>query len=304
MRAMHSQAREVAASYDEVTRRVRALGAEEYGRSVEDEPLWFVTAGAREAPETVLVVAGLHAMEHVGTLAALALAERVAKGAAGAAWKRRRLVVAPLANPDGFRAVLRARAEGSRRFLRANAHGVDLNRNFAAHWNDRHWLTRLLPRVYAAGAAPLSEPESAALDRLAAEERPAIVVSLHAFGDWLYLPWAGSRDAPADAEAMLALARTATSRQERPYKIAQLARRSRLFTAHGAEIDHFLERFGAWTFLFEIGAGPRASDPGSWFDPYRWYTPRADLLARDVDNLLPALDALAEAELPFRLAPT
>ncbi len=296
----NGQARTVASSYEDVTRRIVALGGEEYGRSVEDEPLWRVTSGAPRGAPTILVVGGLHAMEHVGTLAALTLAERVAAGAASPAWRGRRLVVAPLANPDGFRAVQRARAAGSRRFMRANARGVDLNRNFAAHWNDSHWLTRALPRVFAPGAGPLSEPETAALDALAAAERPSVVISLHAFGEWIYLPWAGSRASPPEQGAMLALAGAATARQARPYKIAPLGQRSRLFVAHGAEIDHFHERFGAWTFLFEIGAGPRAADPGSWFDPYRWYTPREDLLQRDLDNLLPALDAFAEAELPLR----
>jgi predicted deacylase len=291
---------EVAVAYEQVLARVRALGGVEHGRSVQGEPLLSAMLGAEDAAATMLIIGGLHAMEHVGTLAALALAERVAAGAAPAAWQRWRLVVAPLANPDGFLAVERARAQGSRRFRRANARGVDLNRNFAAHWDETHWLTRLLPRVFAPGAAPLSEPETAALDALATRLRPSIVVSLHAFGEWVYLPWAGARDAPEGAAGMLALARTAVARQPRPYKVGRLADRSRLFAAHGAEIDHFCARFGAWTFLFEIGTGPRASDPSSWLDPYRWYTPRADVLARDIGNLLPALDAIAEAELPLR----
>jgi hypothetical protein len=283
---------------DSVERRVRALGGEAYGTSVDGAPLWKVAVGA-EGP-VVMVVAGLHAMEHVGTLAALGLAERVARGEAAPGWRQRRLVVAPMANPDGFRAVLAARAEGGKRFRRTNARGVDLNRNFAAHWDDRHWLTRLLPSVFAPGAGPLSEPETAALDALAASVRPSVVLSLHAFGEWIYLPWAGKREASPELPAMRALAETMVGRMPRPYKIAALAQRSRLFAAHGAEIDHFHERHGAWTFLFEIGAGPRASDPAGWFDPYRWYTPREELVERDLANLWPAFDVLAEVDLPPR----
>ncbi len=290
---------EVACSYEDFTRRVRGLGGEAYGASVQGEPLWRVTVDPGGTDGTVVVIGGLHAMEHVGTLAALALVEH-ARGAGAAAWRRRRLVVAPLANPDGFRAVLRARAAGERRFLRANARGVDLNRNFASNWSNRHWLTRALPKIFAPGAGPLSEPETAALDALATAERPAAVASLHSFGEWIYVPWAGARTPPAELPQMLALAHVMAACQARPYRIVPLAQRSRLFAAHGAEIDHFLERHGAWTFLFEIGAGPRASDPRDWLDPYRWYTPRQDALARDVANLLPALDALAEAELPAR----
>src|SRR5690606_14971862 len=204
------------------------------------------------------------------------------------------LVVLPMANPDGFRAVEDDLVRGARRFRRANRRGVDLNRNFAVGWDDRYYLNRLLGRLFSPGAGPLSEPETQAIDRLLAEVRPTYAVSLHAFGEWIFLPYAGSRRPPADLDRMLEIARAMTAAQPyRPYRVMQLARRSRLFQARGAEIDHLHERYGALAFLIEIGAGPRLGAPGTWLLPYGWFTPPAALLERDVANVVPALEALA-----------
>jgi predicted deacylase len=264
----------------------------EIGRSVAGEPIRAVTVAHPEAAgPPVLVIAGLHAMEHPGPRTAIALVARAAAGEGG--WRERRLVVVPLANPDGYRAVETARAAGRRRFLRANGHGVDLNRNFAEAWNPGARLARLFPRIFDPGAAPLSEPETQALDALAAAERPAFVVSLHAFGEWIYVPWASRREPAPDQERLLAIAREmADEMPRRPYRVIPLAQRSRLFKAYGAELDHFYARHGALTFLIEIGAGPRLGRPSTWFDVYRWYTPDDEQLERDVENVLPALDVL------------
>lgn len=73
------------------------------------------------------------------------------------------VVVVPVVNPDGL-------AKGRK----DNAHGVDLNRNFAAsNWEAAH------PPGYFPGAAPLSEPESAALARLIEEVAPRVLVAVH-----------------------------------------------------------------------------------------------------------------------------
>jgi murein tripeptide amidase MpaA len=263
------------------------------GSSCAGEPLWaFAIDPPRPRRATTFVVAGLHAMEHVGVATALALLER----AAGAAspWRDHRLVVVPMANPDGFRVVEADLARGARRFRRSNARGVDLNRNFAVGWDDRYYLNRVLGRIFSPGQGPLSEPETRAIDELLTRERPATAVSLHAFGEWIFLPYAGARRAPPDLGRMEEIgAGMAAAQPHRPYRIMQLARRSRLFQARGAEIDHFYERHRALSFLIEIGAGPRLGEPPTWFLPYGWFTPPAALLERDVANVLPAIEHLA-----------
>ena len=71
----------------------------------------------------------------------------------------KRVVVVPVANPDGY-------AMGSR----TNGHGVDLNRNFPTT-NYRGGLDH--------GMSGSSEPETRALCRLIREEQPDVIVTLH-----------------------------------------------------------------------------------------------------------------------------
>jgi hypothetical protein len=269
----------------------RGALAHRIGDSGDGEPLWAFEVGPDAPRATTFVLAGLHAMEHVGVAAAVALLE--AATAPDSPWRDHRLVVVPLANPDGFRAVCAALADGRRRFLRQNGRGVDLNRNFAAFWDDGYYLTRLVPGIFAAGPAPLSEPEARAIDGVLARFRPTYAVSLHAFGRYIFVPYAGSRDAPRDLPRLLELGAGMAAAQARPYRVMQLGRRSRLFLARGAEIDHMYERFGALSFLFEIGAGPRLGAPVTWVEPYRWFTPPDPLLERDVAEVLAALAQLA-----------
>ena len=49
-----------------------------------------------------------------------------------------------LANPDGLLHVERNLRRGRHRFVRHNAHGVDLNRNFDTHWGRKSLAARLV----------------------------------------------------------------------------------------------------------------------------------------------------------------
>jgi protein MpaA len=94
-----------------------------------------------------------------------------------------RTLVLPVANPDGLA-----------RNHKDNDHGVDLNRNFdARNWRREH------PPGYDPGAAPLSEPESAALAALIAAHDPPILVAVHQ--PFRCVNWDGSGAALAAAMA-------------------------------------------------------------------------------------------------------
>lgn len=136
-----------------------SLAAEEVtlGQSVEGRPLVARVHGPADAAETLLVIASIHGSEPAGTPLVERLEARLADDAD--LLRGKRLVVVPVANPDGF-------AKGER----FNAHGVDLNRNFPADNRVEHTTH---------GAAPLSEPESRALMRALRMFDPARVVSLH-----------------------------------------------------------------------------------------------------------------------------
>jgi len=88
--------------------------------------------------------------------------------------------------PEHAAVVLAANPDGLIRGTRANANGVDLNRNFpTATWREGTVTSRATigepsDVVLSTGTAPGSEPETQALLALIAELRPDAVIALHA----------------------------------------------------------------------------------------------------------------------------
>jgi protein MpaA len=125
------------------------------GHSVQGRPVGCEAFG--DGGDVILLMATIHGNEPAGTPLLQRLAEELA--GRGDLLRGHRILLIPIANPDGY-------AEHTR----GNANGVDVNRNFAAG----NWGTR---RVN--GPEPLSEPESRAIERLIIEERPARIASIH-----------------------------------------------------------------------------------------------------------------------------
>ncbi len=136
----------------------QAYAAEEQtlGQSVDGRPIVARSFGG-EAVETVLVLASIHGSEPAGTPLVEQLEVWLGKHPEELAG--RRVVIIPVANPDGY-----ARRE------RFNTHGVDLNRNFPAN-------NRTERSIH--GPAALSEPEAVAIMRALQLFTPDRVVSLH-----------------------------------------------------------------------------------------------------------------------------
>ena len=127
------------------------------GTSVEGRPIHCLVLGDGE--DVFMLIATIHGNEASGTPL---VAEFVR-------WLKanpeelngRRVVIVPVANPDGM--------EANQRF---NARGVDLNRNFpSGNWTN--------DQAKPHGETPLSEPESRVLMKLVAHFFPNRVVSIH-----------------------------------------------------------------------------------------------------------------------------
>ncbi|MEA2350975.1 MAG: murein peptide amidase [Thermoleophilaceae bacterium] len=120
-------------------------------------PIRAYRVGPANADRTVLVVGEIHGNERAG--------EAVA---------RRLMHVKP---PDGvaFWLVPELNPDGARAGTRQNAHGVDLNRNFAWNWKP---LDRPGGTFYS-GPRAFSEPESRAAKRLVRRIRPRVAVWYH-----------------------------------------------------------------------------------------------------------------------------
>lgn len=125
------------------------------GVSVENRKVNYHVLGTGD--DVVFVLASIHGNEKAGTPVATALVEHLKEN-----WDLligRKVIVMPVANPDGF-------ANNSR----GNANGIDLNRNFAT-FNRINNFTN--------GAHASSEPETRMLERLIDQYDPDRILTFH-----------------------------------------------------------------------------------------------------------------------------
>lgn len=137
-----------------------------YGHSVHGTPL--TVFGPTAGPVDLLLMASMHGDECESTVVLSEALRRVPERA--------------LAHP----VILAVNPDGMALGTRANARGVDLNRN----WPTRNWTPSTVHYKahgetvrdieLSPGAEPASEPETQALLRLVEELRPRAIISLHA----------------------------------------------------------------------------------------------------------------------------
>ena len=202
------------------------------------------------------------------------------------------VIVVPLLNPDGREKVEQDLMAGKKAYRRGNAANVDLNRDFSVHREARAVWKHVIPAYYRSTRAPLSQPESRALDRLLARERFDVALSLHAFGGFVYTPWAGLWKRPDDWKAHHRLGTLMSQAQgAQAYKVRQLSRWGFFFRAHGAEIDHIYGQYDTLAFLIELTrSGLNPFQPSSFKSPFNWYNPKKP--ERHVKKGIAALRAL------------
>jgi hypothetical protein len=262
------------------------------GRTVRGRPIRAWTVPASEVEERrVLVFAGIHALEWIS----VETAAQLLRDLFVAPEPNTRVTVIPVLNVDGRLASERSVAAGTEAYFRGNGANppVDLNRDFAWHRDAHGPWAALLPGYHATTAAPLSQPESQAIDALCARDGFDRAASLHAFGGYLYWPWAGAWERPADHADFARLGRAMEAAQgPRAYRSRQLSRWGFFFRAHGAELDHLYGEHDTRAFLIELTRSgfdwthPRAS----LRDPFRWYNPEHP--AQHVERGVRALRAL------------
>ena len=128
-----------------------------FGLSTEGRPLTVTEIGNPASTHRVLIVGCIHGDESAGVAIADALIA-AAPPADADIW------VIPDLNPDGIDDA-----------QRQNAHGVDLNRNFAFNWTP----LGKVGAVNYSGTAAMSEPESAAVAALILRIRPTLAIWFH-----------------------------------------------------------------------------------------------------------------------------
>lgn len=248
--------------------------AEQIGLSHEGRPLWafHVHDPGRASVGSLLVFANIHAMEWVPTEIALAWLKESIENP-----RPIDLTVIPILNPDGRSRVEEDLRAGRNRYRRGNAVPVDLNRDFTVNRQSQALWRGLLPGYYRTSPGPLSQPESQALDRLAARDHYDAAVSLHSFGGFLYYPWTGRMKHAPDWRTFHTLGLTMQAAMGvHAYTPKQLSHWAFFFRALGTEIDHLYGRYGTLAFLVETTRSgiETPADAGTYF---RWYNPRKPL---------------------------
>jgi protein MpaA len=127
------------------------------GYSVRHRPIVAIEIGDADSPRRTLIVGAIHGNESAGIAVARALS-----ATSGA--HEVDLWIVPNLNPDGVTAR-----------TRANARGVDLNRNFPDGWK----VLGAPGSLHYAGPNPLSEPESQAAASLLRRVRPTLGIWYH-----------------------------------------------------------------------------------------------------------------------------
>jgi len=158
-----------------------------YGQSAQGRDLNYARIG--DGSKDIIITGGIHAREYMSSVAVMNVLEeflriqKTGKLYGTTVLKEYTIWFLPSLNPDG--AVISQSGEIVK--IKANANGVDLNRNFAEGWDDYTGRPDGSIEFYK-GPAPLSEPETKSLVEFIESPDRNIVYSIdmHTSGNVIY----------------------------------------------------------------------------------------------------------------------
>ncbi len=193
------------------------LSYEVGGKSWDNRNLYVLTLGNPNAKKTVIVQASIHGREYMTAQLVMKQVEFYCKNYYTGTYKgtyfselfeKVCFKIVPMSNPDGvsisqfgasairnqklranIQRMCRKYGRGNSSYYtrwKANARGIDLNRNFDQYWK---LLSTSIHAPCASGFkgySPVSEKESKLLVQLANKEKPSAVLSYHAMGQIIY----------------------------------------------------------------------------------------------------------------------
>jgi carboxypeptidase T len=232
-------------------------------------------APASETKPTLMIIAAIHAREYATAEIATRFAESLLanyQSDANTRWllDTRRVIIAPMANPDGRKVaetgVLQRRNLRAATCTTGGTSGVDLNRNSSYLWGGTGSSTSGCSDTFR-GAAAASEPETQALQSLIAESfidargpnltdaapahTPGIFISLHSYADMVLFPWSATTAAAPNKIGLQTLARKFGFYTS--YRACQPPATGCLYAASGTTDDQSYGELGVASFTFEVG---------------------------------------------------
>lgn len=187
------------------------------GRTLEGRPIYAIRIGDKSLDKkpSILLMANLHAREDFSSMLSMKMLDYILysyydNGYFGHYNVRDLLSkidiwLIPVANPDGLHITQNGihfssnynelikmdNLGGDDRWWKANANGVDLNRNFDdGNWTVKESTIQKSSEGYK-GPYPNSEPETIAIQRFCNEQLPLMSISYHTSGEMMY--WADSK---------------------------------------------------------------------------------------------------------------
>jgi hypothetical protein len=208
-------------SYSQMQKDLKALSAmySDYctltsiGKSVQKREIYDFSIGNPDASQSLLIVCTLHAREYICSVMAMKQIEyylrnynqKIDGTTPQKIFSKIQIHYVVMANPDGV-----SISQGSKSYWKANANGVDLNRNFPA---SPFHVGGIRGAEGYSGAYALSEPESRAVANLTKElkknQNLAGVISYHAMGRMIFGS-CNSRKLSKDTSTMYQIARNLT----------------------------------------------------------------------------------------------
>lgn len=200
----------------------------EAGVSLDGRKIMEVILGNQRSPKHIMIQASIHGREYMNTLLAMRQLEDILKNFENGSYHGASLKglfdnvcfhILPMANPDGVTisqrgpegirdSTLREQVRNCYRYdlengeagssleefwrrWKANARGVDLNRNFDSGWEEYQSVTYPSSDHYK-GELPESEPEVQAILRLVDEYPIVCTISYHSSGEVVYWDYGSS----------------------------------------------------------------------------------------------------------------
>lgn len=177
------------------------------GMSCLGQPIYALKMGNVHAKKRILVQASMHGREWINSQIVMAqMEDYLGEDAYAGMLAETCFLFVPMINPDGVRIAQEGAAwiedDSARTFVekliaesgqepsqwKSNGRGVDLNRNFDAHWTVHYDEREIAGPGYSAyrGEKPESEPETQALVALTREFQPTVTLSYHSRGEYVY----------------------------------------------------------------------------------------------------------------------
>ncbi len=248
------------------------------GESVEGRAIWTVSLGdADPSAPGVLYSSLTHGHEFVaGDMCLDVLRWFLSpenRDASMEMLSRARAHFLPVANPDANERAHRELRKYGVSFARKNANGVDLNRNFPAHFYPEGGspvMASNLPftLVYR-GEGPLSEPESRAFRDFVEKTPLRASLAIHSPGRFIGYPFCHTNAPCPHSKEMRAVADAMRARQ--PFFKYRVGSEFTYLPTSGDLDDWLYEEHGIFAFLLEVGKlGLRFEDPATWLNMYAW----------------------------------